>query len=185
MSESGERQSSTYGMRCDLSVTRCGVHDRRVADVCCMWIGQMVKSGVGQGVMRNKGGLCLILVARAYTTIRVRTLALWDAVHLLSTVFVARGTVSRCSRWRRRRGVGSALGDGDAGIPWVVGTASICRREVGLVSVTLLCSSRREGMEGSKGGGEVHVRARTMPTSGTGERKADPQPIGNGFGCPT
>jgi len=119
----------------------------------------MVKSGVGQGVMRNKGGLILILVARAYTTIRVRTLALWDAVHHLSAVFVARGTVSWRGRWRGRRGVSLALGDGDAGIPWIVGTASICGREVYLVSVRLLYTGGSDWMEGSKGGGgEAHVK---------------------------
>ena len=127
-------------MRCDLPSMRRDVHARRVAQVCSKWIGRMVRSGVGQGVMRNEGGLCLILVARTHTTIRVRMLALCDAVHHLSAVFVARGTVSRCGRWRRRRGVGLALGDGDAGIPWVVLTANICSRDVELVSITLLCT---------------------------------------------
>ena len=127
-------------MRCDLSGTRCDVHAQRVAEVCCMWIGRMARSGVGQSMMGNKGRPCLILVARAYTTIRVRTFALWDAVHHLSAAYVARGAVSRCGRWRWRRGVDLALGGGDAGIPWVIGTASICGRDVELVSVTLLCT---------------------------------------------
>jgi hypothetical protein len=117
----------------------------------------MVKSGFGQGVMRNKGGLILILVARVYTTIRVQTLALWDRVHHLSAVFVARGTVSWRGRWRERRGVSLALGDGDAGIPWIVGTASICGREVSSVSVRPLYTGGSSWMEGSKGGGEAHV----------------------------
>jgi hypothetical protein len=98
----------------------------------------MVKSGVGQGVMRDKGGLILILVARADATIHVRTVVLWDAVHRLSAVFVARGTVSWRGRWRGRSEVSLALGDGDAGIPWIVRTAGICGGEVNLVSVRLL-----------------------------------------------
>lgn len=68
MSERGEKRTSTYGMCCDMHVTRRGVRARRVGDACRMRIGR---------------GIVRVLVAGAHMTAGVRTLAPWDVVHLL------------------------------------------------------------------------------------------------------
>lgn len=74
MSKRGEKRTSTYGMCCDVHVTRRCVRARRVGDACRMRIGRMVKLGVGRGVMmRNQGGSVLVLVAGAHMTAGVRT----------------------------------------------------------------------------------------------------------------
>jgi hypothetical protein len=157
--------SSTYGMRCDVYSTRCGVQARRVGR---MEIGRMVRSGVGRGVMRDKGDhvhvLAFVLIARAHMTARVRTLALRNAVHHPSAVFVAGGPVGRCSGWRRRRGVGLTLGEGNAGVPWVIGTAGICGGEAELVSITLSWI----GGSGYEGEGGREQRRRRSACEGPG-----------------
>jgi len=133
-----------------------------------MEIGRMVRSGVGRGVMRDKGDhvhvLAFVLIARAHMTARVRTLALRNAVHHPSAVFVAGGPVGRCSGWRRRRGVGLTLGEGNAGVPWVIGTAGICGGEAELVSITLSWI----GGSGYEGEGGREQRRRRSACEGPG-----------------
>src|SRR5712671_2809881 len=115
-------------MRCDMRRTGFGMHAGRVGSVCWVRTRRMVKSKIGGGTMRNEGGIGFVVVVRTHPVAenraigRVRALALWDAVHHLSTIIVAHAAVSRCERWRRCGGRGRdlALGFGVAGVPSVV-----------------------------------------------------------------